>query len=168
MNIPYYLKFFVLLCLTWLLFSGITDNVLLLVLGVLSCLFVTLMSYAFDVSDDAIHYSIFKPLKLVEYLCWLIGQIIMANIEVAKIILHPKLPISPSMKTIKITQQTDLGRTIYANSITLTPGTVAVLVEDETILVHSLTEQTYQDLAKNEMDARVTRLEAAFTEGRNK
>ena len=162
----FYFKFFILLCLTWLAFSGIFDNILLLVLGLLSCLFVTLITYAFDSSDDAIHYSIFKPLKLISYLFWLIGEIFKANIEVSKIILDPKLPISPAMKTLKITQQTDLGRTIYANSITLTPGTVAVLVENDSILVHSLTEQTFMELAKNQMDARVTRLESAFIEGK--
>ncbi|MEE9396396.1 MAG: Na+/H+ antiporter subunit E [Methylococcales bacterium] len=165
---PFHFKFFLLLCVTWASFSGIFDNLLLLALGFLSCLLVTLITYAFDVSDDAIHYSIFKPLKLINYLFWLIGQIIMANIEVARIILDPKLPISPGMKTLKITQQTDLGRTIYANSITLTPGTISVLVEKDTILVHSLTEQTYQELAKNKMDARVTRLETAFIAGKTK
>jgi multicomponent Na+:H+ antiporter subunit E len=163
---PYHFKLFFVLCFTWTLFSGIFDHLLLNVLGIISCLFVTLIIYAFDVADDAAHYSIFKPIKLIRYLSWLIGQIILANLEVSKIILNPKLPISPVMKTLKISQSTDLGRTIYANSITLTPGTVAVLVEQDSILVHALTEDSYQDLAKNEMDSRVTQLESAFIEGK--
>lgn len=159
---PYHLKLFFVLCITWSLFSGIFDHTLLNILGILSCLLVTLIIYAFDVIDDALHYSIFQPIKLLHYLSWLIWQIVLANLEVSKIILHPKLPISPVMKNLKISQTTDLGRTIYANSITLTPGTVAVLVEQNTILIHALTEASYQSIASNKMDARVTKLETAF------
>ena len=154
------------MCLIWMAFSGIFDNPTISIMGLLSCALVTYITYAFDKSDAAVHYSIFQPLKLIKYLFWLIGEIVKANIEVTRIILNPKLPISPTMKTLKITQQTDLGRTIYANSITLTPGTVSVVVEKDKILVHALTEHGFRELAKSEMDARVTRLENAFIEGK--
>lgn len=163
---PYHFKLFIVLCITWALFSGIFDHTLLNILGILSCLLVTLIAYVFDVVDDALYYSIFQPIKLIRYLFWLIWQIVLANLEVSKIILDPKLPISPVMKTLKTSQRTNLGRTIYTNSITLTPGTVAVLVEQDSILVHALTQASYQDLAKNIMDSKVSKLELAFIEGK--
>ncbi len=81
------------------------------------------------------------------------------NIQVALIILNPRLPIAPCLIRLRASQSTDLGRVIYANSITFTPGTITLDVRDDIILVHNLTQEMADDLLTNEMDRRVTRLE---------
>jgi len=67
--------------------------------------------------------------------------------------------ISPTLKTIKASQKTDIGKVIYANSITLTPGTVTVNLEGDQIMVHALLRESIEGLQAGEMDRRVTRLE---------
>jgi multicomponent Na+:H+ antiporter subunit E len=143
----------------WLLLSGHYVP-LLLGLGVFSCVLIVWIAARMDVID---HESI--PLHLgpsyLLYLCWLGKEITKANIDVAKIILNPSLPISPMMIRIPATQKSDLGTVIFANSITLTPGTVSVEIQDEGILVHAVTKEAADGLADGDMDRRVTAVERA-------
>ena len=83
---------------------------------------------------------------------------IAANIHVARLILDPKLPISPSMIEVKATQDSDLGRVIHANSITLTPGTVSVELEGDVILVHAISQEAAEGTLEGGIDRRVTAL----------
>jgi multicomponent Na+:H+ antiporter subunit E len=78
-------------------------------------------------------------LRIIGYMPWLTIQIFRANVDVVRRVLGQSLPISPRMFRVRATQRTDLGRVIYANSITLTPGTVSVESEGSEILVHALT-----------------------------
>ncbi|MDH3228333.1 MAG: Na+/H+ antiporter subunit E, partial [Alphaproteobacteria bacterium] len=87
--------------------------------------------------------------------------IVKANIDVAKRVWSPSLPISPTLFLLPTSQPGALGQVIYANSITLTPGTVSVSLEDGKILVHAIAKEVGDDLATGEMDRRVTRLEAS-------
>jgi multicomponent Na+:H+ antiporter subunit E len=80
-------------------------------------------------------------------------------VDVARRILDPKLPISPRLIKVKATQKRDLGRVIYANSITLTPGTVSVKMDGDEITVHALTREAAEGVETGAMDAKVTRLE---------
>jgi multicomponent Na+:H+ antiporter subunit E len=96
---------------------------------------------------------------LLLYLPWFAWALIQANIDVARHILSPRLSISPCLIRVKASQKTHLGQVIYANSITLTPGTVAVDVEEGTIEVHALTRSAAEELMTGEMDRRVTHLE---------
>ena len=141
------------------MWSGHTDP-LLVGLGVASCLAVLWLSWALDVLDKSE-----GPLRLghrpLLYVPWLLWQIAVANVHVARVILDPRLPIKPQMLRLRGSQRTDLGRVIYGNSITLTPGTVALDVREDRILVHALTETSAQGLLEGEMDRRVTRLERA-------
>ena len=73
--------------------------------------------------------------------------------------LSPSLPISPRLFVLRAGQGTDLGQVIYANSITLTPGTVTVEIENRELVVHALTEEAAQSLRSGAMDRRVTALE---------
>ena len=81
-----------------------------------------------------------------------------ANVDVARRILTPGRSISPTMLRVRATQRTDLGRVVFANSITLTPGTVSVDVGEDEILVHALSRDGAEELAGGEMDRRVTRM----------
>jgi multicomponent Na+:H+ antiporter subunit E len=102
-----------------------------------------------------------KPLgpATLLYLPWLLWQILKSNIEVSRIILNPKLPISPRLLKVKSSQQTTTGEVLYANSITLTPGTISLDVQGSTILVHALTEESAQGVENGDMDRRVSQLE---------
>ena len=76
------------------------------------------------------------------YLPWLIGEIVKSNIDVARIILSQNMTISPRLIRVKANQKTVLGQVVYANSITLTPGTVSLDLREGEILVHALTHDT--------------------------
>ncbi|MCZ6483090.1 MAG: Na+/H+ antiporter subunit E [Alphaproteobacteria bacterium] len=95
----------------------------------------------------------------IGYLAWLAKEIILANLAVAKIILSPSLPLSPLLFRVKTSQKTDVGRVMYANSITLTPGTISLEVEDDDIIVHAIAGDLASDMAKGGMDRRVTAVE---------
>lgn len=93
------------------------------------------------------------------YFPWLLVEILKSAGDVAKIILNPKLPISPTLVRVKTTQQTALGQVIYANSITLTPGTISIELTGDEILVHALTDDGAAGVLSGDMDRRVTRFE---------
>ncbi len=140
----------------WLLFSGIYTP-LIIGFGVGSCILVALIARRMDVIDHEglpIHLS---P-EIVTYWLWLLWEIVKSNIDVAKCVLFPKKYLQPSMFYTKVSQKSDLGKVIYANSITLTPGTVTVDLNEDTVLVHALTEGTADGVKSGEMDQRVTRI----------
>jgi multicomponent Na+:H+ antiporter subunit E len=141
----------------WLLLSG-HYTPLLLALGVASCILVVGIAARLDVID---HEAV--PLQLsfgwFGYIAWLGKEITKSNWDVARIVLDPKLPISPTMVWVPLTQRTDVGKVIYANSITLTPGTVSVEIEGNRILVHAITRAVAEGVESGEMDRRITRIE---------
>ena len=79
--------------------------------------------------------------------------------DVALRILNPRLPIDPRLVRVRAGQGDDVGRVIYANSITLTPGTVTIDEQGDMLTVHALTTAAADGLLTGEMDRRVTRLE---------
>lgn len=141
---------------TWLLMSGIMTP-LLITLGVASCILVLIITIRMDIVD---HES--APIHLtwrsILYMPWLTWEIVKANIDVARVVLSPKMPISPNMVRVKPTQKSDLALVIYANSITLTPGTISVDVDHGDILVHAITRDAAAGLEDGEMDRRVTQV----------
>ena len=151
------LSLFVLLFLTWLLLSGIYTG-LLLGLGALSCLVVVAVCRRMKIVDPEGHPNHLIP-GLLRYIPWLLWAIIKANIDVARRIVHPRLPMSPRVIQVEASQKTHLGQVIYANSITLTPGTVAVETDEGTIDVHALTREAAEDVRSGTMDSRVTDME---------
>ena len=144
---------------TWLLLSGHYEP-LILVFGAISCAIVTLIAYRMEVVDYEGH-PIQLGWRFPVFLFWLGWEIVKANIDVAKRILNPRLPISPTVFTLDATQPTELGHVIYANSITLTPGTVTLQVDRDRLEVHALTREAAEDLSRGEMDRRVSWIEGA-------
>ena len=142
----------------WLLLSG-HFGVFLLSLGALSCVFVAWVSEKLDLfSKD---FSTLKfNLKLPGFLPWFIFEVIKSNIDVSLRILHPKLPIEPNIITLDASQHSDLATAIYANCITLTPGTYSLDLDENSIEVHSLTKIVAQDLQTGEMSRRISALES--------
>jgi len=142
----------------WLLNSG-HYNLLMLSLGAASIAFVLYLSHRMDVVDHE-SQPVHLTLKLPGYMLWLVKEIILANISVAKHVWLGNKTITPTLATIKISQNSDIGKVIYANSITLTPGTVAVDLVGDQIVVHALLRESIVTLETGEMDRRVTQLES--------
>lgn len=141
----------------WLLLSGYFHEPLLLSLGAVSVLVTVWLSLRIDRHDNE-RVRLKIDLPIVRYWVWLLIEIIKANIDVAKLILAPKLAISPRMIRVKATQTTDMGVVIYANSITLTPGTVTVDIDGDELVVHAITQDMADGLADGDMGDRVTAL----------
>jgi multicomponent Na+:H+ antiporter subunit E len=148
---------FVLLSFIWLSNSGFFTP-LFLFYGVVAVAFVIWLARKMDVVDHE-SQPVHLTRRLPTYYWWLLIKIIQANIEVVKHIWRPTLAISPCTATIEAGQQTDMGKVIYANSITLTPGTVALDLDGDKIKVHSLTRGALEELQSGDMNRRVNCLE---------
>ncbi len=141
----------------WLALSG-HYTPLLLSFGVGSCILVVYISMRMEVVDDeGVPFHVTG--RFFGYLPWLMKEIFVANIEVAKVILDPKLPISPRIVVFHGSQETDLGRAIYANSITLTPGTITTGVAGQEFEIHALSAADLETDEEQQMDVRCTRVE---------
>lgn len=143
----------------WLLLSGLFYPHLL-AFGLISVALVVWIALRMDVVDQEGHPVHLRAKPLAGYWLWLLKEIVKSNLDVSRRILHPRLPISPTVVRLKCSQRTDLGRVIYANSLTLTPGTVSINVEDGCIEAHALTREGAESLKRGEMDARVSELES--------
>ena len=152
------LSLFLLLFAFWLLLSGHYD------LWFMGLGFISSASAVFLARRMGIVDAEGLPLDLVpgllRYAPWLFGTVIQANFDVARRILHPRLPITPTVIRVPAKQRTAPGRVSYANSITLTPGTISLEVSDDEIEVHALSVDAAEDLQSGEMGRRVVALEA--------
>ena len=142
----------------WLAFSGMY-LALLLSLGVLSCALVLWLVIRADRADGQPAAIGFRPVRYLGYAGWLAKEIAVSNLDVARRILRGPDAIDPVMRRLPVSQASEAGRVTYANSITLTPGTVSVDLDEETVQVHALTAQGMDSLAEGEMDRRVSHLE---------
>ena len=150
----------IILILFWLLNSG-HYNYLILALGAASIAIVVLIAHRMDVVDhesQTIHLSLEYP----RFGLWLIKEIVIANLTVVKHIWLGNKTITPTVKVIKASQTTDVGKVIYANSITLTPGTVTLGLVNDEIMVHALIQENIVALESGDMDSRVSRLEQSW------
>ena len=144
----------------WLLLSGIYKP-LTVGLGVLSTLAVIFIINRMDSIDgDRVEIHL-KPIEFLLYQGWLLVEIAKANWAVTKIIIAPSMPIKQHMFSVPYTQKSDLGQVIFANSITLTPGTVSVETEPGQFLVHAVAYSSDDKAALADMDRRVTACEKA-------
>ncbi len=151
------ISLFVVLMATWLLLSGHYEP-LIIVFGVLSCAAVTMIAFRMkiiDIESHPVHLWWRAPI----YWIWLGWEVVKSNFHVMARILQPGPPISPRVFKVKATQSTDLGRVLFANSITLTPGTVALRVDEDSIEVHALTREAADGLRDGTMDRKVSSVE---------
>lgn len=152
----YIISLFLVLSAFWLLNSGHYEA-LMLCFGFLSVVLVVYISWRMDVVDRES-----QPLRLMIFLpgywLWLIKEIVWSNFDVVYRVWAGNASISPSWFDVKASQRTDLGKVIYANSITLTPGTLSVDLDDNEITVHALTRKAAEGVQSGEMDRRVSRL----------
>jgi multicomponent Na+:H+ antiporter subunit E len=97
--------------------------------------------------------------RIVAYWGWLSKEIVKSAWEVSRIIVDPRLPISPTLVSFKPSQKTTVGLVVHANSITLTPGTITVEARPGEFLVHALTRAGADGATSGDMDRRVTACE---------
>lgn len=142
----------------WLMLSGMFVT-LLIAFGIASSVLVVWIALRMDVVDHEGHPIHIRTGRWLSYMLWLVWQIVLSNLDVTRRILSPSLPISPTVRRLRAGQRTDLGLVIYANSITLTPGTVTIDVEGGEVEVHALSREGIADLESGEMDRRVRALE---------
>ncbi len=145
------------LAVVWLLLSGHYQT-LILGFGVASVALCVVIAMRMDVADDE-GMPFHVGWRTVLYLPWLGWEIVKANIDVAKRVIQPTPDISPELFETPASQKTDLGQVIYANSITLTPGTVSVDLDPGVIRVHALSREGADGVREGEMDRRVRAIE---------
>ena len=141
----------------WLVLSGHFTPILLII-GAVSSVAVVALASRMAVIDREGH-PIYLLGRAMWYWPWLTWQIVKTGLGVSRIIVSPSLPISPTLINVKASQKSAVGIVTYANSITLTPGTISVEVEDDEITVHAITHDGATDLANGDMDRMVTRFE---------
>ena len=145
------------LFLFWLALSGHYTPMLVTV-GAVSAVLCVLVAVRMGVADAEGH-PIHLLGRFVTYFPWILREIAKSGWTVTKIILHPRLPISPTIAQVRASQKTSLGVVTYANSITLTPGTITTAVRGNVLTVHALVREGALDLEGGGMDARVTSFE---------
>ena len=148
------LKVFTLIFIFWFLLSGMT-NLLMIMLGLFSSFLVVWIINKMDLIDHEVSFHNFNIGKLIIYFFWLLREIIVSNLKVCLYIVTPNKKINPEIIKIKSSQNSEFANVLYANSITLTPGTVTINVDKNDFTVHTLDTQFKESLEKNIMDKKI-------------
>jgi multicomponent Na+:H+ antiporter subunit E len=143
----------------WLLLSGMYTPFLVLA-GLGASIAVAVLAWRMDVADREGH-PVHLTLGALAYWPWLVKEIVKSGWQVSRIILHPRLPISPTLVRFQPSQKSTVGLVTHANSITLTPGTITVEADHREFLVHALTRAAAAGVVDSEMDRRVSRFEGS-------
>ena len=141
----------------WLALSG-HYTLFLVTAGAVCAVACVLAAIRMRVADAEGH-----PIELfwgaLTYFPWLAFEIVKSAWSVTKVILHPGLPISPTMTKVRASQKTTAGVATYANSITLTPGTITVGASGNDLTIHALVRDGALDLEGGGMNRRVSQFE---------
>jgi len=123
----------------WFALSGETSPQFI-VLAVVSVLLSVLVAVRFRIlGRESSPYH--RAPQLALYFGWLMGEIIKSNVTVIARVLGPRNAIDPAMVSVRTRATSDLGKALFANSITLTPGTVTVDVDGNRVKVHALVRE---------------------------
>ena len=145
---------FSILLVLWLVLSGHYDA-FHISLGLICCALVAYLSHDLLFPQFGWGRSFEVFFRFLGYLPWLFYQIILANLHVAKMVLHPRMPIDPAIIEFETKLHSGLAQTTLGNSITLTPGTITVDIREGKYYVHALTKKVAHDLLSGEMENRV-------------
>ena len=133
----------------WLALSGSTA-LLHLFLGAVAAALVAWINRGGELLSE----WVWRVPRLLRYAPWLLTEIVKANLQVARLVLHPRLPIDPVIVTFETVLTSPLARTTFANSITLTPGTITLDADGSSLMVHAITG-AMSNLGGSEMERRV-------------
>src|SRR3972149_2090801 len=137
--------------LFWILLSG-EFNFVLILSAVVSSLLVAYLSHDLLIGDIDIRLAAIKIIRFIKYLPWLLWQIALSNVDLVYRTLHPKMPIEPVVIEFDTPLRTDMGITILANSITLTPGTVTLEANNKGgFIVHAIARGHADSLLAGDM-----------------
>jgi len=139
----YRILIFSLLLITWVILSGLLDE-FHIGLGILSCVLVTWLSSGLLFNDRSLsfHSRLRQAFRLLFYLSWLLWQIVLANIHVLRISFSARVGerIQPQLVRFRSGLKSDFEKYVLAQSITLTPGTVTLNIDDDVFLVHAISD----------------------------
>ncbi len=146
--------FFLIFNFVWLGLSGFDLNSKTIIISCFISLIITLCALKIDLLPKKLRFK-FASLG---YIIFILKEILMSSITVSKIAWQRNIFIEPILAPIKTIQDSEIGIVIYANSITLTPGTVTLSVMGNDLLVHALDTSFMKDLQKGEMDNRIKKI----------
>ena len=136
----------------WLTLSGYFIP-MILTFGVISIAIVVWMARRMNILDaETVPYMTLP--QTLSYFVWLFAEIVKANVQVVKAVLSPDMEVSPTMVKVPLNTEADISETMFANSITLTPGTVSVDMQPDHIVVHALLEEMSAPEDFEEMERR--------------
>ena len=145
----YRILIFSLLLITWVILSGLLDE-FHIGLGILSCVLVTWLSSGLLFNDRSLsfHSRLRQAIRLLFYLLWLLWQIVLANIHVLRISFSTRVRerIQPQLVRFRSGLKSDFEKYVLAQSITLTPGTVTLKIDDDVFLVHAISDVAAEGL----------------------
>jgi multicomponent Na+:H+ antiporter subunit E len=163
------IQFFLLLGV-WLLLSGHYDF-FHVSMGVLSSLVVVLLHvrlrryyfYQEEIAETTAKLKDIHPVRLrygrvLFYIPWLIWQIVIASLQVAVVVLNPRMPVEPSLLRFKTKLPSMSAKVILGNSITLTPGTITIQIEEDEFLVHALMDAASTGIIDGSLPGEVAKL----------
>jgi multicomponent Na+:H+ antiporter subunit E len=155
----YFILTFLILYAFWLLMSGFKIDVFHTTLAFISCGLVTLLSRDLLFQDKTKKNRLAEAVRVMCYIPWLIYQIVLAAIHVTSLALHPRMidRIDPKIIRFKTTLKKDIALVTFANSITLTPGTITVRIVDGEYYVHAISKKVADELP-GEMERRIARV----------
>ena len=141
------------LFLCWIALSGITDP-FFLIAGLASSFFAVSIFKILNLQSSR-HARRYITFKWVGYLRWLVFEVAKSSIKMSNIIWSANLKLNPYYGWVYTKQEENIGRTTYANSITLTPGTLTIYTQNDRLFVHSIDKDNMEDLNTGEMDHRI-------------
>lgn len=153
----YTLGLFVILIVFWTINSQYNAGLILFfgLISILLVLFITHRMKLIDQESTPLHLF----LSIWPFWCWLLKEIVVGSIYVLKKILQGNSSLSPKIIEIKLDFKDEISKVIFANSITLVPGTLSVQLNEESIVVHALTQELADDLLSGELAHRIKRIE---------
>ncbi len=142
----------------WILLSG-EFTFILITSGIVASLIVAYLSHDIFIGKADLKTETGRVLKFTKYVPWLLWKVILANFEIAYLVLHPKMLVDPQIVRFKNDLKTDLGIVTLANSITLTPGTITVEANKEEFVIHAIWQKSAEGIIDGEMQRKVKEIE---------
>ena len=140
---------FLLFFLVWIIFNGaITTEIVVFGLVIAAAMYAFVCKFMdYSIRKDILYIK--KFFMLLEYVCVLVWEIVKANFAVIKLITSSRYELEPAMVLFRVDLETKMARVILANSITLTPGTITVLLEEDEFIVHCLDKELAEGINRS-------------------
>ncbi|MDK2799979.1 MAG: multicomponent Na+:H+ antiporter subunit [Clostridiales bacterium] len=129
------------------------------VLGIFICLWTYVFNHGFNVILTKNFWTLDKIRHMIIYLFILVKEIVIANFQVAKVVMSRDMKITPTVVHFRTRLKSDLNRTILANSITLTPGTLTVQMENDLLTIHCLQKDYVEHVLNSKFEKILLKVE---------